>query len=51
MNIQDAILSLIGTIFSGIFATIITLVVNHKYEIRRQKKELAAEVFGLRGYV
>lgn len=39
---------LVGAVISGILATIITLYINHKKELDRQKKELAADIFGYR---
>lgn len=43
-----AIISLIGTIISGVLATIVTLYINHKQELLREKRSLVADVFGYR---
>lgn len=48
MSIEQAIISLIGAIISGVFATIITLYINHKNEVMRDKKSLVADIFGYR---
>ena len=45
---DNIIISLIGAIFSGVFATIVTLFINHKGEIKNRKKKLAADIFGYR---
>ena len=48
MSIVAAIVSLMGAIISGVLATIITLTINHKSEIMREKKQLVADIFGYR---
>ena len=48
MSIVTAIVSLMGAIISGVLATIITLTINHKSEIMREKKQLVADIFGYR---
>lgn len=48
MSIVAAIVSLMGAIVSGVLATIITLTINHKSEIMREKKQLVADIFGYR---
>ena len=45
---ENIIISLIGAIFSGVLATIVTLLINHKAEIKSRKKKLAADIFGYR---
>lgn len=45
---ENIIISLIGAIFSGVLATIVTLFINHKVEIKSKKKRLAADIFGYR---
>lgn len=45
---ENIIISLIGAIFSGVLATIVTLFINHKAEIKSRKKKLAADIFGYR---
>ena len=44
--VMNIIITLVAAVISGILATIITLYINHKKEIERQKKELAADIFG-----
>ncbi|WP_276979483.1 DUF6680 family protein [Johnsonella ignava] len=46
--VMNIIITLVAAVISGILATIITLYINHKKEIERQKKELAADIFGYR---
>ncbi len=48
MSIEVAIITLIGAIVSGVLATAVTLYVNHKSEIMREKKCLVADIFGYR---
>lgn len=48
MTLQATIISLIGAIISGALATIITLYVNHRSEIKRLKRELASDIYGYR---
>lgn len=48
MSLESAIISLIGAVISGVLATIITLYINHKNEIMREKKNVVAEIFGYR---
>ena len=48
MTLINAIISLIGAVMSGVLATIITLYINHKNEIMREKKAVVAEIFGYR---
>mgnify|MGYP004495284813 CR=1 FL=1 len=45
---EDIIISLIGAIFSGVLATIITLFINYRSEIKRKKAQLVADIFGYR---
>ncbi|MBE5910117.1 DUF6680 family protein [Pseudobutyrivibrio sp.] len=48
MTLINAIISLIGAVISGVLATIITIFINHKNEIMREKKTVVAEIFGYR---
>lgn len=48
MILENAIVSLIGAVISGALATIITLFINHKNEIKREKKAVVTEIFGYR---
>ena len=47
-RVANMIITLVCALISGVIATIITLYINHKSEIKRQKKELAADIFGYR---
>ena len=46
MTLTNAITTLIGAVLSGVLATIITLYINHKNEVMREKKTVVAEIFG-----
>jgi len=48
MTLTNAIITLIGAVLSGVLATIITLYINHKNEVMREKKTVVAEIFGYR---
>lgn len=48
MTLESAIISLVGAVVSGVLATIITLYINHKNEVMREKKTVVAEIFGYR---
>lgn len=48
MTVQQAIVTLVAAIISGVLATIITLVVNAKSEKKRIKRELVDDLFGFR---
>lgn len=46
MSVQQAIITLIGAIISGVLATCITISVNHKNEKIRLKQQLVDDIFG-----
>lgn len=48
MTIDNMIITLIAAVVSGVLATVISLYINHKNEILKQKKTLAADIFGYR---
>ena len=48
MTIESAIITLVGAVISGVLATIITLLINHKNELMREKRNVVADIFGYR---
>lgn len=48
MTTEDMIVTLIAAVVSGVLATIISLYINHRNDIMKQKKALAADIFGYR---
>ena len=46
MSVQQAIITLVGAIFSGILATVITLYVNRRAERTRLKQQVVDDIFG-----
>lgn len=46
MTIQQAIITLIAAIISGVFATGITLYVNHRTEEIKLKQQVVSDIFG-----
>lgn len=46
MSVQQAIITLVGAIISGVLATCITLGINHKTEKTRWKQQLVDDIFG-----
>ena len=48
MDINQIIVTIVSAIVSGVLATAITLFINYKQQIRRQKLDLLADLFGYR---
>ncbi len=46
MTIQQALITLVAAIFSGILATVITIYVNRKMEKIRLKQQIVDDIFG-----
>lgn len=48
MSIDVVVITLISAIISGVLATIITVVINHKMEMKKIKRGLVDDIFGYR---
>lgn len=48
MSVQQAIITLIGAIISGVLATCITIFINHRNEKIRLKQQVVDDIFGFK---
>lgn len=48
MDAEGAIITLVAAILSGIVATLITIYINRKSEVKRRKMELVCDILGYR---